>query len=64
VGGKPCFIRLSRGYFPTGFTYFPHCLFIFSSLLIFLKLTATAAGKKFHPNVVVVIFVTVLTCCC
>jgi hypothetical protein len=25
---------------------------------------ATAAGEKLHPNVVAVLFVTVLTCCC
>jgi len=42
IGENPCYIRLSRGYFPTGFTHFPHYLFIFSSLLIFLKLTAAA----------------------
>jgi len=26
--------------------------------------TATAAGEKLHPNVVAVLFVTVLICCC
>jgi len=29
-----------------------------------LGAAATAAGEKLHPNVVAVLFVTVLTCCC
>jgi len=27
-------------------------------------LTTATAGEKLHPNVVAVLFVTVLTCCC
>ena len=29
-----------------------------------IKKAAAPSGKKFHPNVVAVLFVTVLNCCC